>query len=735
MTLVLNVALPYPLAKGLDYLPPEGVDATRMRPGLRVEVPLGKRRVVGYLLAVGESEAVDPARLKRAFAALDESSLLSADDIAVLLWASRYYHHPVGEVFAAAFPVLLRRGLPASIESERRLCLGAAGREAEAPKRAPRQAQLLQWLSERENGGGLAELAALDWDWDWRAPARALLDKGWIEWREYAPGPAATSPPRAVAAPALNEAQAQAWQAMTAALGDYRAFLLEGVTGSGKTEVYLRFVEQVLARGAQALVLLPEINLTPQLEARFRQRFAAPLAVFHSGLGEGERRRAWLAMQSGTASILLGTRSAVFAPLARPGAIILDEEHDASFKQQEGFRFSARDVAVMRARQMRVPIVLGTATPSLESLHNAARGRYVRLALPERAGGAAHPEFRVIDIRDQPLNEGLSQSLIARIAAVLERREQSLLFLNRRGFAPALICHACGWVAECGHCDAKLVLHAGEGRLRCHFCGHAQATPSACPVCRTADLRPLGLGTERVEQALGQLFPQARILRIDRDSTRRKGALENMLEQARSGGADILLGTQMLAKGHHFPEVTLAGILDVDAGFYSLDFRAAERTAQLIVQVAGRAGRERRAGKVVLQTRHPDHPLLRTLIREGYPAFAEAALEERRQAQLPPHSHQALWRADADDPGAPEALLSKLRELALAHHAREVRILGPVPAPMPRQAGRWRGQLLLQSARRNPLHELVDHLLRHLPKLPEARRARCSVDIDPADLY
>ena len=804
--LVLHIAVPYPLRRLFDYLPPQDFDPSQFRLGQRIEVPFGpgEEIVIGYVLGMSEPSTEDGNPLKSALCLLDSNPLASQEECAILRWASQYYHHPIGEVFASAFPALLKQPahewrlqltdagkaaqlsgrarrqarlhdlLQESVQGaawqalnrldwdwkstaraliekgwaenrlaeltvrtlepspERWLCLTEQGREAVPSKRSPRQTMLLDLLKNRADGIPAQELNRLDWDW--RSPTQALIDKAWAEFREETTTHARSpSPQRLETPPQPNVAQQNAIDRVSEALGRYAVFLLEGVTGSGKTEVYLRLLERVLEQGRQAMILVPEINLTPQLEARFRARFATPMVVFHSGLTDSERCRAWLAMQRGEASILLGTRSAVFTPMARPGLMILDEEHDASFKQQDGFRFHARDLAVMRARQHGIPILMGSATPSLESLANVLRERYALLSLPERTGVAVPPTYRLIDIRNQRLEEGLSAALIAQIGETLARGEQALLFLNRRGFAPTLICHACGWVAVCKRCDARLVIHAAERRLRCHHCGKEQPLLRDCPECQTADLRPLGLGTERVELALAKRFPQARTLRIDRDSTRRKGSLKGMLDQIHAGEVDILLGTQMLAKGHHFPNVTLVGILDVDGGLFSLDFRAEEHTAQLIVQVAGRAGREERPGLVLLQTRQPEHPLLRKLIREGYPAFAAAALYERYEAGLPPYSHQILWRADANDEATPALFLTRLAEWSATQS--EVLVLGPVPAPMPRQAGRFRQQLLLQCTERKPLHQLVDQLIHQLASLPEAKRVRWSVDVDPLDLY
>jgi primosomal protein N' (replication factor Y) len=518
-------------------------------------------------------------------------------------------------------------------------------------------------------------------------------------------------------------------------LDRFGVFLLEGVTGSGKTEVYMQIIRMVLEKGQQVLVLLPEITLTPQLEERFRRRFAATIALSHSKLADKERQNAWLAMQQGRYSILLGTRSALFTPLKRPGLIILDEEHDSSFKQQEGFRFSARDVAVVRGKLLNIPVLLGSATPSLESLYNVSSQRYRLLQLPNRAGNAIEPVFQLLDIRNKPLQEGLSEPLLAEIRKTLQKNEQVLLFLNRRGFAPTLICHGCGWVARCSSCDANLVIHVQEQKLCCHHCGRERNLLKQCPSCCHDGLTPLGLGTERVEKILSELFPDKSIVRLDRDSIRRKGSLEDYLLQIGEGRIDIILGTQMLAKGHHFPNVTLVALLDVDSGLYSIDFHASEKLAQMIVQVAGRAGRAEKPGKVILQTRHPEHPLLTTLIRHGYNRFAGIVLAERQQALLPPYSYQALLRVESADNVKPLRFLKAVRDTAEQLGIGQTIIMGPVSAPMARRAGRYRFQLLFQNSKRSALHALLDVLVPEIERMKLTKSVRWSLDVDPVDLY
>ncbi len=726
---VLHIAIPSPLRRHFDYLAP----AAPVEPGCRVRVHFGRQQLVGVVLGTADGSTVPLEKLRPVEAVLDASPLLPPDLRELLHWASAYYHHPIGEVYAGALPVALRQGQPAQLRGLRRYALTDAGRAADPGqlKRAPRQAALLahlQRLAAPAAADALTEVAG------WQGAMPRLEEKGWVL-QDDTPA----LPPAVTAGsdtpPALGTAQQAAVDAVGAAFGRYAGFLLDGVTGSGKTEVYLRLIAQALAAGRQTLVLVPEIGLTPQLLERFRRRFPVPIAVLHSGLADGERLNAWLAARAGLAPIVIGTRSAVFTPLPRLGLIIVDEEHDPSFKQQDGFRYSARDVAVVRAQKAGVPVILGSATPALESLANASTGRYVRLELPERAGSAIHPQLHLLDIRHQRLDGGISEPLYGVMGRHLERGGQVLLFLNRRGYAPVLLCHDCGWVASCRRCDAHLTYHAGHKRIRCHHCGTERPLPQQCGGCGSHDLRPIGHGTERVEEALRARFPAIGIERIDRDATRRKGSLEAKLERVHSGEARILIGTQMLAKGHHFPDVTLVGILDADQGLFSADFRAGERMAQLILQVAGRAGRAERPGEVLIQTHHTDHPLLRLLIDEGYGAFAAAALEERRQAELPPYAFLALLRAEAPAAAVPLAFLEEARQLAGGLQPEGVLLLGPVPAPMEKRAGRFRAQLLLQAAGRAALHRLLDRWLPLLEESKAGRRVRWSLDVDPGEMF
>ncbi len=720
---------PVSLPQLFDYSVPEHIDRAHLQVGVRVRVPFGKNFKIGVLMALPAGTEVKLEKLKAIEAILDATPLLSAHDIQLLLWASHYYYHPLGDVLASAFPLALRKGNPAVLPTTTLYRLTPAGMQTNpaALKRSAKQQKLLTQLQSQPEA--LHDLAV-----NTRPILNTLLAKGLVAAEAHPLAAVAVN--KAAQTPlAANIEQQQAIAQVCAALQHFRVFLLDGITGSGKTEVYMQIIQTVLDAGQQVLVLLPEITLTPQLEVRFKQRFHVPIAIAHSRLTDKQRQIAWLHMQQGSGRILLGTRSALFTPLKNPGLIILDEEHDSSFKQQEGFRYSARDVAIMRAKRLKIPVILGSATPSFESIENAARKRYEWLSLPTRAGQAAEPQFLIFDIRNKKLQEGLSAALVQAIKATLAKKEQVLIFLNRRGFAPTLICHSCGWVARCKSCDANLVTHAAEWLLRCHHCGYQQPLLAQCPVCKESALTPLGLGTERIESVLQQLFPAQKVIRLDYDTTQRKGALESYLEQINRHEVDIILGTQMLAKGHHFPNVTLVALLDVDSGLFSIDFHAPEKLAQLVVQVAGRAGRADKPGKVILQTRQPDHPLLLTLIREGYGRFAQVALAERKAAALPPFSHQALLRVLATEPDSPLLFLQAVCDLVKPLQAHGVKLLGPISAPMAKRAGRYHFQLLFQAGRRSDLRFLLDQLMPQIPRLKETRKVRWSLDIDPVDLY
>ena len=731
---VFRVALDTPLRRLFDYLPPASPGALQLpAPGSRVRVPFGRQRLVGVVVASADTSEVPPGRLKPILEVLDPKPVLDAAALELLGWAARYYHHPIGEVLAGALPKALRLGASAT-ESEERWVATATGTQACAagePRRAARQRALLEFLLE---SGGAAAGALNERLGSWRDAARALLARGWIARTESAIEGTAQAARVRAAGPALLPEQSAAVEAVSASLGRYGAFVLHGITGSGKTEVYLRLIERVLGAGQRALVLVPEIGLTPQLLGRFRERFDAPMAVLHSALTDHERLVAWRDAFSGRARIVLGTRSVVFAPVPELGLIVVDEEHDPSFKQHEGgFRYSARDLAVMRARHAAVPVLLGSATPALETLHNVAAGRYAHLRLLHRAGESQPPRLALLDLRTSAMRAGIATPAVLAIERHLADDGQVLVFLNRRGYAPTLLCTACGWIAPCRECDARLTVHLTAGRLRCHHCGADAPLPQRCPQCGFA-VKPVGQGTQRIEETLGTLFPGVIIARLDRDIVRRRGDLEEVMRRMSSGEARILVGTQMVTKGHDFPNVTLVVVLNADQGLFSTDFRAPERLAQTIVQVAGRAGRGARPGEVLIQSEFPDHPLLTSLLAEGYDGFARAALAERSQAAWPPFSRLAAVRDSATTAQAALAFLTDARKLA-QRPPRGVRLLGPVPAAMARRAGRYHAQLLVESPERSRLHEFLDTWLAQVEQLQSARRVRWSLDVDPIELF
>lgn len=732
---VLRVAVAVPLHRLFDYLPLDHIDATTLPIGIRVRVPFGGQEKVGILVEVTANSELRYASIKQVLEIIDTKPLLSAIDLTLLQWLSTYYHHPLGDVLVSAMPVLLRQGKPARVKAEKFYYLSEAGLNLnpEDLQRARAQQQLIIKLQNHSLPVSAKQLG--EWHKNWRPAMVALVEKNLVEVGDDFQIPTVKASSVATDALPANEEQQQAINVVAKSLDGFNAILLEGVTGSGKTEVYMQLISQVIAQGKQVLVLIPEISLTPQLENRFKQRFSVAVEVSHSGLTNLQRCNIWLKGQQGHCPIILGTRSALLMPMPSLGLIIIDEEHDSSFKQQEGLRFSARDVAVVRAKKLNIPILLGTATPSLESFYNAQAGRYQWLQLSKRAGQASEPMLTLLDIRNKLLYDGLSDILLQEIRQVIDKGEQVLLFLNRRGFAPALMCHGCGWVAQCQRCDANLVVHNQDKALRCHHCAHQQVLHQQCPACQSSELVSLGLGTERVETVLQQHFPAHTIIRLDRDTTRRKGELERHLQRINKGEADIILGTQMLAKGHHFPNVTLVGILDVDSGLFSIDFHATEKMAQMIVQVSGRAGRSEKPGQVIMQTRQPEHPLLMTLIKQGYRQFAMQTLLERQQAGLPPYSYQALFRVLAVDKQLVIDFLEQLSTLALAKTSKGIEIMGPVPAPMARRAGRFRYQLLIQARKRANLHALLDYLVIEIASLKTSRKVRWSLDIDPVDLY
>ncbi len=714
---ILRVALDIPLPTLFDY---SGVAAV----GQRVSVPFGTRQLVGVVLEIVAESDMDAARIKPIVQVLDDSPPLSARLLELLKFCSEYYRYPIGQTLLAALPTALRQSRPLKIPYTYALSAQGQAWETLPPRRLVAR-RVLQRLATQP--ASLLELKTLASS----AQLKTLEAEGWLRRAPVVPSAPLVAADLA-AAHTLTDAQQTVVDCIAASHG-YRCFLLHGVTGSGKTEVYVHLMQRHLQRGEQVLLLVPEINLTPQLEQYFHQRFpTTPLVSLHSGLSEAARLAHWQQAQNGTARIVLGTRLAVFAELPQLGLILVDEEHDASFKQQDFLRYSARDVAIFRAHQCGIPIVLGSATPSLESYDNAQRGRYQLLQLTERAQAAAQlPTVRCLPLKQGQFTQGISHFLLDAVAQRLTRGEQSLLFINRRGYAPVLMCGECGWLSGCGQCAGKMVLHLETQRLRCHHCGASRRVPPVCPECGHAELLPLGSGTQRVEQVLRQRFPDARILRVDRDSTQHKRAWETMREQIRANEVDILVGTQMLVKGHDFPDLTLVGVLNPDSALYSSDFRAGEKLFAQLMQVAGRAGRAEKAGEVLVQTAFPDHPLFRALRRHDFVSWAENQLAERQMAGFPPFTFQVLLRAEGKDEAAVYAYLDQARAAAVELNL-PVEVLGVVPAALPRRANHLRGQLLIQADSRRQMQQFLRAWQPLLAALPQ-RALRCSLDVDPLE--
>lgn len=724
---ILKIALDVPLDQLFDYR--DGGFSVAV--GQRVIVPFGRRRQIGVVVARVATSAVPAHKLKAIEHAYLDEPALDASIFRLLEFCAIYYQYPFGQALLSALPVRLRQTKPAVSRKQFAYRLAPGALPAAISPRKAVQRRLFAALAEQ---GEMTESAMATISPGWRKAVAEMQAAGLLQVREMLAG-LSDAAHRAVADPQLNVEQQQAVAAVLEAAAGFEARLLYGITGSGKTEVYIRLIRQVLGDDTgQALVLVPEINLTPQLEARFRSRLPhLPLVSLHSSLNDGQRLQNWRLAQSGQARIIIGTRLSVFTPVPQLKLIIVDEEHDASYKQQDSMRYHARDVALVRAQQQRIPIVLGSATPALETWHNAQTGRYAMSVLTNRAvTKAVLPQIRCIDTTRNVLNDGLSQQLIDAMRARLERGEQSLLFINRRGYAPVLLCNACHWIAPCLRCSARLVVHLRQGRLRCHHCGYEQKIPLACPSCGNTDLHPTGHGTQRLEKTLTALLPQARILRVDRDSMQRRHALSEMLAAVHAAEVDILVGTQMLAKGHDFPNLTLVGVVDTDSALFSPDFRAAERLFSQLMQVAGRAGRAGKPGEVLIQTAFPDHVLFNALREQDYPAFATSLLQEREQTQFPPYSHVALLQAEAND-YVPVRNFLDFAAATARELQKRVTVYDPVRPQMERLKSMERGQLLMHAERRLPLQQLLGYLVARLREHPLSAKVRWAVDVDPLE--
>ncbi|MCW9717648.1 primosomal protein N' [Avibacterium sp. 21-599] len=725
---LVRVALAVPLFQFFDYLLPEGFSPAM---GGRVIVPFGRQKRVGIVVDLPSQSEVASQQLKAILTVLDEQTLFNEPVWQLIHWAANYYQAPLGEALFQALPVKLRQGESAVENSPVFFRITEQGEQAlreHSLKRAKKQQEALQLLAQQPLEKGQTPFSTTIW--------QHLKEKGYIEEYEQQK---VSRPWYDLDQPIVNEENKHRLNKEQAlALGQivfhqgFAVWLIDGVTGSGKTEIYLQSIEETLKKGRQVLVLVPEIGLTPQTVQRFKARFNVAIDVLHSNLNDNQRLQAWQRAKSGQSAIIIGTRSALFTQFADLGLIVIDEEHDSSFKQQDGWRYHARDLAVVYAKQLEIPILLGSATPSLESLNNVKLGKYQHIILQKRAGNSTALQQFVIDLKHQRMQNGLSDALANKMQEHLQQGNQVLLFLNRRGFAPVLFCHECGWIAECQHCEKPYTYHQHQRVLRCHHCSSQKPIPMQCGHCGSTHLMTTGLGTEQLEETLTQRFPDYVVTRIDRDSTARKGKLEQHLQDIQQGKSQILIGTQMLAKGHHFPNVTLVGLLNVDNALFSVDFRAEERLAQLYIQVAGRAGRGDKRGEVVLQTHYPDHPLLRTLLKEGYGEFAQHALQLRQQMGLPPYHSQALFRAQSRHSEEAEQFLQQIAQQLQQQNVAGLQIYGPLPAPFSKKAGAYRWQLLLQHSSKAKLQQVLSQFKQDIPQ--KAHQVRWVLDVDPLDL-
>ena len=726
----IRVAVPVYLYDCFDYsLTAEQYHQAEV--GARVAVSFGRQNVVGVIVEkLTDEKPLDLGfKLKAITELLDDSAILDAKVLSLLTWSAQYYQFPIGEVMHAALPSFLRQGKPYNLLA--RMWKLIDDHAEDKLKRSEKQQDAYKILKLHPTGTSenILNLAGIE-----TATLKALEKKQItqciLEAQDFKPQ--AMTLAQMPLTP--NDEQKRAIQNILKVRHSYHAFLLDGLTGSGKTEVYLQVMQEVLKQGKQVLVLVPEIGLTPQTVSRFQSRFHCHIALLHSGLNDSKRLQAWQSAQTGKASIVIGTRSAIYTPLPHLGLIILDEEHDLSFKQQEGFRYHARDVALYRAHLENCPIILGSATPSIDSYALVEQGKMTRLELDQRAGVAVMPKMHVIDLKVAQKQNGISQQLIHEVQKRLDKKEQVLIFLNRRGYAPVLICESCGWQAKCPHCDANFTVHRQPYQhLHCHHCGTIHRMPEHCPQCQHSELKPIGLGTAKVEENLQELFPNFDVIRVDRDSTSRVGSWQKIYNKIQKSEPIILLGTQMLAKGHHFPYVTLVAILDIDSGLLSVDFRATERTAQLIIQVAGRAGRGEKKGEVYLQTLRPDHPLLNTLLESGYRSFAKQTLKERKAAWMPPYRYAALLRCESKDQELNQSFLQEHAQALRQASENSIDIWGPIPAPMERKAGRYQAHMVLLSKDRARMHFYIRQWWQNVWH-NKPNGMKLSLDIDPQEL-
>jgi len=730
--LILKVAVPRPLYTIFDYLPPLTDTHTpqNWQIGMRLKIPFGKQQTTGWLVALSDHSEYQGEELKQVIDCLDESPLLPAYLLDLLQWTADYYHYPLGLTIHTAVPTLLNQGKAKQLSQ-----LVYWRLEIKTPSRIKyneKQQCIIDLLKQYPQGLSQTKLNQRIAN----ASTYLKTKHGQLGIIKENRLPLQAKHEHPQAALSLNAEQAAAVDQVKQAEAGFYCYVLDGVTGSGKTEVYLHLIQHQLDQGKQVLVLIPEINLTPQTLARFEARFAVAIALFHSNLTDRQRCDAWLMASQGQTPIVIGTRSAVWTPLPNLGLIVIDEEHDPSYKQQEGLLYSARDVAIVRAKRAAVPIVLGSATPSLQSLYNLQQAHYQHLTLLQRAANASLPDYELLDMRQQRVQQGISHDLQLAIQTALAAQQQVLIYINRRGYAPSYMCHQCGWVSDCPHCSAHHTYHSSSHRLHCHHCGHHEPPPLACPQCKHDELHCLGYGSQRITEALQGLFPHARIVRIDSDTTRHKQALPRLLDQINQGQVDIMVGTQMLAKGHHFPLVSLVGVVNIDSGLFSVDFRAAERMAQGLIQVAGRAGRAQIKGKVLIQTHHPDNSLLQLLTQQDYSAFAQQALVERYQAQFPPYSHLVVLHAEAKNSEQAQKFLEYAVTLVqqIMPNQPQIQVFGPIDAPLQRRADYHRCQVLVQAPQRPLLHQLLSRWVTQLNTYKN-KRIKWKLDVDPQDLF